>query len=61
MLTPTLLAITEQGELIELKINKIIWHLYMKLYDTFDQTPPHILDKIVAKLVPMKRSIDLKA
>ena len=33
--------------------------LLMKLYDMFDQTPPLTLDKIMAKLVPMKN--DLKA
>ena len=34
-------------------------HLSMKLFDMFDQTPPHTLYKIMAKLVPMKN--DLKA
>ena len=29
-------------------------HLSMKLFDMFDQTPPHTLDKIIAKLVPIK-------
>ena len=29
-------------------------HLSMKLFDMFDQTPPHTLDKIMAKLVLMK-------
>ena len=29
-------------------------HLSMKLLDIFDQTPPHTLDKIMAKLVPIK-------
>ena len=33
--------------------------LSMKLLDMFDQTSPHIVIKIVAKLVPMKN--DLKA
>ena len=31
----------------------------MKLFHIFDQTPPYILDKIMAKLVPIKN--DLKA
>ena len=31
----------------------------MKRFDMFDQTPPHTLDKIMAKLVQMKN--DLKA
>ena len=26
----------------------------MKLFDMFDQTPPHTLDKIVAKHIPVK-------
>ena len=36
-------------------------HLSVKLFlfDMFDQTPHHTLDKIMAKLVPMKN--DLKA
>ena len=32
-------------------------HLSMKLFDMFDQTPPHALDKIVAKLVQMKNNL----
>ena len=34
-------------------------HPSMKLFDMFDQTPPRTLDKILAKLVPVKN--DLKA
>ena len=34
-------------------------HLSMKLLDMFDLTPPHTLDKIMAKLVAMKN--DFKA
>ena len=30
-------------------------HLSMKLFDMFDQTPPHTLDKILANLVPIKK------
>ena len=33
--------------------------LSMKLFDMFNQTPPHTLDKIMAKLVPIKN--DFKA
>ena len=33
----------------------------MKLFDMFDQTSPHTLDKITAKLVPMKKKkLDLQ-
>ena len=32
-------------------------HLSMKLFDMFDQTPPHTLDKIMVKLVPMKSNL----
>ena len=34
-------------------------HLSMKLFDMFDLTSSHTLDKIMAKLVPMKN--DFKA
>ena len=37
--------------------NKVMWHLSMKLFDKFDQTPPHTLDKIMAKLIPMKNNL----
>ena len=33
-------------------------HLSMKFFDMFDQTPPHTLDKVMAKLVPMKNSFE---
>ena len=32
-------------------------HLSMKLFDMFDQTPPHTFDIIIAKLVPMKNNL----
>ena len=32
-------------------------HLSLKLFDMFDQTPPHTLDKIMAKFVPMKNNL----
>ena len=30
-------------------------HLSVKLFDMFDQTPPHTLDKILFQLIPMKK------
>ena len=32
-------------------------HLSMKLFDMFDQTSPHTLDKIMAKLIPIKNDL----
>ena len=34
-----------------------MWHLSMKIFDMFGQTPPHTLDKIMAKLIPMKTDL----
>ena len=34
-------------------------HLSMKLFDMLDQTPPHTPDKIMAKLVPIRKSQSL--
>ena len=34
-------------------------HLSMKLFDMFDQTTPHTPDKIMAKLVPIRKSQSL--
>ena len=35
-------------------------HESLKFFGTFDQTPPHTLDKIMAKPIPMKNDIDLE-
>ena len=32
-------------------------HLSMKLFDMFDQTSSHTLDKIMAKVFPMKNNL----
>ena len=32
-------------------------HLSFKLFDMFDHNPPHTLDKITTKLVPMKNDL----
>ena len=36
-----------------------MWHLSINIFDMFDPTPPHTLDKIMAKLVSIKQSQSL--
>ena len=45
----------------QLKVNnnRVLCQMSMKLPAMFDQNPPHTLDKIIVKLVPIKN--DLKA
>ena len=44
---------------IQLIVNskKVMCHLSMKLFEVLDQTTPHTLDKIVAKIIPMKNNL----
>ena len=43
----------------ELKVNnnKGRGFCFLTLFDMFDQTAPHTLDKIMAKLVPMENNL----
>ena len=47
-------AYAEVGEL-RINNNKVMWHLSIKLFDMFGQTLSHTLNKIMAKLVSMKK------
>ena len=52
-----LLAIMEQGELIQLNVNnKVIHHLSMKLTDNFYSHPMYTSDKIVVKHILVTHS-----
>ena len=43
----------------QLKVNnnKVMCHLSMKLFDMFNQTTHHTLEKIMAKFIPIKNSL----
>ena len=43
----------------QLKVNnnQFMWHLSMKLSDTFDQNPPCTFEKIRKNLIPMKNAL----
>ena len=45
---PTQYIMREVGQL-KINTNNVTCHLVMKHFDMFDQTPSHILEKIVAK------------
>ena len=44
----------EVGQL-KINTNNVTCHLVMKRFDMFDQTPSHILEKIVAKHTEVKK------
>ena len=45
------------AEVTQVKVNNkmTMCHLFRKLSDTFNQNPPHILDKILVKHIPVKK------